>query len=166
MNRSTITIRAATECDTPLILEMIRELAEFEQLSHEVTATEDRLRRDFFGKRPYAEVLIGCVDGTPAGMAIFLHNYSTFLAEPGMYLEDLYVRTPFRRLGLGRRLLTEVGRIAADRGCGRYEWSVLNWNSSAIQFYESLGAVMAADWRRMRVEGRALQMMAADSATS
>ena len=163
MSERRITIRPAINTDTPLILTMIRELANFEKLAHEVTATEERLRQHFFGPRPYVEALLACVDDQVAGMAIYLHNYSTFLAEPGLYLEDLFVRPEFRRMGLGRQLLIEIGRIAVSRGCGRYEWSVLDWNFSAIQFYESVGAVMAADWRRMRVEGEALSWLVADN---
>ncbi len=163
MSNRRMTIRPATEADTPLILTMIRELADYEKLAHEVTATEERLRQHFFGPIPYVEALLACVDDHVAGMAIFLHNYSTFVAEPGIYLEDLFVRPEFRRMGLGRSLLIEVGRIAVSRGCGRYEWSVLDWNSSAIEFYRSVGAIMAADWRRMRVDGVALQQLVAEN---
>lgn len=155
-----LSIRPAVPGDVPEILAFIRELAEYEKLTHEVTATEELLHQTLFGARPFAETLIGCVDGTPAGFAVFLYNYSTFLAKPGIYLEDLYVRPPFRKLGLGKALITEVARIAVERDCGRYEWSVLDWNEPSIRFYESLGAEMHADWRRMRITGPALEMMA------
>jgi GNAT superfamily N-acetyltransferase len=160
MSDSRLTIRAATPADVPDILAFICELAEYEKLTHEVSATEAQLMATLFGPRPFAETLIGCVEGEPAGFAIFLYNYSTFLALPGIYLEDLYVRPRFRKLGLGKALITEVARIAVARGCGRYEWSVLDWNAPSIRFYESLGAEMHGDWRKMRVSGPALQTMA------
>ena len=153
-------IRPATEADTPLILQFIRELADYERLTHEVEATEDRLRATLFGPRPFAEALIGSVNNEPAGFAVFLPNYSTFLAQPGLYLEDIFVRPQFRKLGLGKALITTVARIAVERGCGRYEWSVLEWNSPAIRFYKGLGAEMHGDWRRMRVTGTALSALA------
>jgi GNAT superfamily N-acetyltransferase len=155
-----ITVRPATPADVPLILAFIRELAEYEKLAHEVTATEALLHATMFGPQARAETLIGCVNGEAAGFAVFFYNYSTFLALPGIYLEDLYVRPPFRKLGLGKALLTTVARIAVERGCGRYEWSVLDWNEPSIRFYEGLGAEMHGAWRRMRVSGDALQKMA------
>lgn len=156
-----LTIRAAVPDDVPLILAFIRELAEYEKLTHEVSATEELLQASLFGPRAFAEALIGCVDGEPAGFAVFLYSYSTFLAKPGLYLEDLFVRPAFRKLGLGKALFLTVAGIAVERGCGRYEWSVLDWNEPSIRFYESLGAEMHAAWRRMRVEGPALEAMAA-----
>ena len=153
-------IRPATEADVPILLAFIRELAEYERLMHEVTATEDRLRATLFGPRSFAEALLACVDGAPAGFALFFHNYSTFLARPGLYLEDLYVQPVFRRRGLGKLLLTTVARLAVERGCGRFEWTVLAWNAPSIAFYESLGAAMKGDWRIMRVTGPALEKMA------
>ena len=155
-----ISVRPATPDDVPLILAFIRELAEYENLTHEVSATEELLQTTMFGPRAFAETLIGSVNGDPAGFAVFLYNYSTFLALPGIYLEDIYVRPEYRKLGLGKALLTTVARIAVERGCGRYEWSVLDWNTPSIQFYESLGAEMHAAWRRMRVSGPALESMA------
>jgi GNAT superfamily N-acetyltransferase len=155
-----LTIRAAMPDDVPHILNFIRELAEYEKLSHEVSATEELLNATMFGPRAYAETLIACVDDEPAGFAVFLYNYSTFLAMPGIYLEDLYVRPSFRKLGLGKALLTTVARIAVERGCGRCEWSVLDWNEPSIKFYEGLGAEMHGAWRRMRVCGEALRTMA------
>lgn len=150
----------AVPADVPFILQCIRHLAAYEQLSHEVVATEARLHEHLFGPRPYVEALIGRVDDVPAGFAIFHHNYSTFLAQPGLYLEDVYVHPESRSVGLGRALLVAVARIAVERGCGRYEWSVLNWNAPAIGFYERLGAEMFGDWRRMRVAGTALEQLA------
>ena len=157
---SQLAVRPAVATDVPLILSLIRELAEYEHLLHEVEATPELLHESLFGARPHAEALIGSVDGEPVGFALFFPNFSTFLSKPGIYLEDLYVRPQFRGLGLGKRLLTAVARIAAERGCGRYEWSVLDWNEPSIQFYKSLGAEMHADWRKMRVEGEALGRMA------
>ena len=153
-------IRPVTEADVPVLLAFIRELAEYEKLAHEVSANEEQLRATLFGPRPFAEALLTYVDDDPAGFALFFHNYSTFLARPGLYLEDLYVRPAHRRRGLGRRLLTTVARLAVERGCGRYEWTVLDWNTPSIRFYESLGAEMKSDWRIMRVAGAALENLA------
>lgn len=155
-----ISTRPATEADVPVLLQLIRELAEYEKLTHEVVATEQSLRQTLFGPARSAEALLGCVQGRPVGMAIFFHNYSTFLARPGLYLEDLYVQPAHRGCGVGKRLITSVARIALERGCGRYEWTVLDWNQPAIEFYQSLGAEMKSDWRIMRVTGQALQKMA------
>lgn len=160
---SSLAIHYARPDDVPLLLELIRELAEYERLSHEVVATEEALARDLFGERVYAEAIVGTVDEKPAGFALFFHNYSTFAAGPGMYLEDLFVRPAFRKLGLGRKLIAEVARLAVERGCVRFEWSVLDWNEPAIRFYEGLGARMAADWRRMRADGEALKTLGAGS---
>ena len=160
MKTKNISIRPATATDVPLILQFIRELADYEHLTHEVTATEEKLRTTLFGARPFAEALIGSIDGAPAGFAVFLHNYSTFVAKPGLYLEDLFVRPQFRKLGLGKALIAAVARVAVERDCGRYEWSVLDWNTPSIEFYRSLGADMHADWRRMRMTGAALQALA------
>lgn len=155
-----LSTRPATATDVPVILSLIRELADYEHLTHEVVATEETLRDTLFGPCPAAEALIGCVEGVPAGFALFFSNYSTFLAKPGLYLEDLYVQPAHRRCGLGKALITAVARLAHERGCGRYEWTVLDWNTPAIQFYESLGAEMKSDWRIMRVTGPALEAMA------
>ena len=157
MNHS---IRPATEADVPALLTFIRELAEYEKLTHEVSATEDQLRATLFDPRRFAEALLACVDDEPVGFALFFHNYSTFLARPGLYLEDLFVRPAYRGRGLGKLLLTTIARIASERGCGRYEWTVLDWNTPSIRFYESLGAEMKRDWRIMRVTGTALEKMA------
>ncbi|HWB03693.1 MAG TPA: GNAT family N-acetyltransferase [Verrucomicrobiales bacterium] len=160
MSVSRLSLRPATPEDVPHILAFIRELAEYEKLTHEVSATEELLQRTLFGPKPFAETLIGSVDDVPAGFAVYFYSYSTFLALPGIYLEDLYVQPKFRKLGLGKALITEVARIAVERGCGRYEWSVLDWNTPSIRFYESLGAEMHRDWRRMRISGPALEEMA------
>lgn len=156
-------IRAATEEDASLILSFIRELAEYEGLSREVVATEEALRENLFGERRYAEVLIGEQGGTPAGFALFFHNFSTFLGKPGIYLEDLYVRPEFRGSGIGRELLAGLARLTVERGCGRLEWWVLDWNEPSIGFYKKLGAVPMDDWTVYRLTGRALEEMAGDA---
>lgn len=156
MTQQSPSIRPATPSDVPLILELIRELAEFEHLSHEVAATEAALREHLFGPRPYAEVLIASIDQQPAGFALFFHNYSTFLAKPGIYLEDLYVREAWRSHGVGTALLQAVRQLAVARSCGRYEWSVLNWNQRAIDFYEKMGAKPMSEWTIYRLSGEAL----------
>lgn len=159
-------IRAATPADIPQILQFIRELAEFEKLLDEVEATEERLRAQLFppaGQRAGAECVLAVADGSPAGFALFFHNFSTFLARPGLYLEDLYVRPALRGRGVGKALLLHLARLAVDRGCGRFEWSVLDWNEPAIAFYESLGAKRLHDWTICRVTGDALTRLAAQS---
>ena len=154
-------IRAATEDDVPLILSLIKELAEYERLSHVVVATEAALRDSLFGERPVAEVLIGRYGKEPAGFALFFHNFSTFLGKPGIYLEDLYVRPEFRSAGIGRALLIHLARLARARDCGRLEWSVLDWNEPAIGFYRSIGASPVSGWTVYRVTGEALDELAA-----
>lgn len=155
-----LSVRPAIEADVPTILNLIRGLAEYEKLAHEVTATDSELRQSLFGSRPCAECLLGCVDSHPVGFAIFFQNFSTFLAKPGLYLEDLFVQPEYRGHGLGKALITAVAQIAVDRGCGRYEWTVLDWNQPAIDFYQALGAEMKSDWRIMRVTGDSLIRMA------
>lgn len=152
-------LRPARPDDIPLILELIQELADYERLPHEVKADAGRMHDHLFGARPYAEVLIGEADGEPAGFALFFHNYSTWLSQPGIYLEDLYVRPSARGLGLGKALLTELARLAVERGCGRLEWSVLDWNEPAIGFYRSLGARPMDDWTVYRLSGEALTQL-------
>jgi GNAT superfamily N-acetyltransferase len=147
----------ATAADAPVILEMIRALAEYEKLSGQVTATEEKLRATLFGAHPAAEVLLGYVGEECAGFALFFQNYSTFLAKPGMFLEDLFVKPEFRGRGVGRALLTRVGKIGKERGCGRFEWEVLDWNTPAIGFYKSLGAVPMDEWTKYRITGAALE---------
>ena len=155
-------IRPATEDDVPLILSFIRELAEFERLSHEVSATEGILRQSLFGERRGVEVLIGCYGDEPAGFALFFHNFSTFLGRPGIYLEDLYVKPEFRGRGIGRGLLAHLAKLAKERNCGRLEWSVLDWNEPAIGLYEAIGAVPMDDWTVYRVTGDVLEKLAAE----
>jgi GNAT superfamily N-acetyltransferase len=153
-------IRIATEDDVPLILSFIKELAEYENLSHEVFATEDLLREYLFGERRGAEVVIGHHGEDPAGFALFFHNFSTFLGRPGIYLEDLYVTLELRGKGVGRALLTYLAKLAKERNCGRLEWSVLDWNEPAIKLYESIGAVPMDEWTVYRLTGEALDGLA------
>ena len=157
-----LAIVSAAEQDVPVILEMIRELAEYEKLRHICVATEDQLRRTLFGERPAAEVLIARMHGAPVGFALFFPNYSTFLAQPGMFLEDLYVKPHARGKGAGLALLRELARIAVARGCGRVEWLVLDWNEPSIQFYRKLGAVPMDEWTTFRLTGDPLVKLAAD----
>jgi len=157
---ATVRIVRATELDASLILQMIQDLAEYERMSDQVVATEDGLREVLFGPRPQAEVLIAYAGDRPAGFALFFHNFSTFVGRRGLYLEDLFVRPEFRGLGIGRRLLTELARIAVERNCGRFEWSVLDWNEPAIGFYRRLGAEMMKEWRIFRLTGDALKQLA------
>lgn len=155
-----IAIRQAVAADVPLILELIRALGEYERLVHEVVATEADLHEQLFGARPSAEVLIGELDGAAVGFALFFHNFSTFLGKPGLYLEDVFVRPEHRGAGLGKALMVELARIAVERGCGRFEWSVLDWNQPSIDFYRSLGAVGMDEWTVQRVSGEALRRLA------
>jgi GNAT superfamily N-acetyltransferase len=159
---SDFTIRFATAQDVPLILQFIRGLAEYEKLTHEVTATEDLLRETLFGARQIAEVIIGEYRGEPVGFALFFHNYSTFLARPGIYLEDLFVLPEMRGRGFGRVLLTYLAKLAHERKCGRVEWSVLDWNAPSIQFYRKLGAAAMDQWTMYRLTGAALTSLAAE----
>ena len=155
-------IDPAVEADVPVILALIRDLAEYEKLSDQVTATEADIARSLFGDPPRAEAVIARLDGEAIGFALFFHNYSTFLGRPGLYLEDLYVRPAFRGRGFGRRLLIHLARIAVDRGCGRFEWSVLDWNAPAIAAYRHAGAVPLDDWTVYRLAGDALRKLAAE----
>lgn len=158
---SDITIAPAAESDVPVILEMIRGLAEYEKLSHVVSATEAQLRRTLFGARPAAEVLLARRNGEAIGFALFFPNYSTFLAQPGIYLEDLYVKPTARGQGAGFALIIELARIAVARGCGRIEWAVLDWNEPSIQFYKKLGAVAIEEWTTFRLSSEPLARLAA-----
>ena len=155
-NNPSFEIRPATEADLTAILAFIRKLADYERLSQEVVATEELLRETLFGNRRTAEVAIGCLETKPIGFVLFFHNYSTFLGRPGLYIEDLFVDEVYRRRGYGRRLLLHVAGLAKERGCGRLEWSVLDWNESAINFYKKLGAVPMSDWTVFRVTGKSL----------
>jgi GNAT superfamily N-acetyltransferase len=148
---NTITIKKARKRDVPLILSLIKELAEFEKLSHEVVATEKEMYKNLFGPKKFAEVLLGYCDKEPVGMALFFHNYSTFEGKPGIYLEDLYVKPEFRGKGIGKSLLLNLIRIADKRKCGRVEWAVLDWNRSAIDFYTKLGAKCMDSWKIFRL---------------
>jgi GNAT superfamily N-acetyltransferase len=156
-----ITIRPATERDVPLILSFIRQLAEYERLLDAVKATEEALRATLFGPKPVGEVLIAQDGATPVGFALFFQNYSTFLAQPGLYLEDLFVVPSARGHGVGRFLLEYLSRLAIERGYGRVEWAVLDWNAPAIGFYRRIGAVPMQDWTIMRLTGEALTRLAA-----
>jgi GNAT superfamily N-acetyltransferase len=162
MQSPTFRIAHATEKDVALLLQFIKELAEYEKLADSVTATEEELREALFGGRPAAEALIGYAGVEPAGFALFFHNFSTFLSRRGLYLEDLFVRPNWRGQGLGSRLLGELARIALERGCGRLEWSVLDWNAPSIGFYKGLGAKAMDDWTVYRLTGDSLRRLAAE----
>jgi len=153
-------LRFAKETDAELILGLIRALAEFEKLSHEVTADIDSLRRSLFGSRRVAEVLIADYAGRPAGFALFFHNFSTFLGKPGIYLEDLFIKPEFRGKGIGREVLAFLAKLAVERNCGRLEWAVLDWNSRAIDIYKRLGARPMDDWTVFRLAGKNLDELA------
>ena len=156
----TLRIERATERDVPLILRLIKGLAAYEKMADEVTATEEGLRQTLFGPHPSAEVVIAYAGDTPAGFALFFHNYSTFLGKPGLYLEDLFVVPEFRGHGFGKALLAHLAALAVERGCGRFEWSVLDWNEPAIGFYKKLGAKPMDAWTIFRVTGGALHALA------
>jgi GNAT superfamily N-acetyltransferase len=155
-----LSIEKASERDVPVILSFIKELAEYERLSHEVVATEEMLRASLFGERPMAEVLIARTGERAVGFALFFHNFSTFLGQPGIYLEDLYVQPGERGKGIGRALLARLASLAVKRGCGRLEWAVLDWNEPAIRFYRNLGAVAMDEWTVFRATGTALNRLA------
>ena len=160
-NASMLRIRQAERSDVTLILQFIRELAEYEKLTHEVVATPEDLLRDGFSDRPYFQVVIAEWDDQPAGFALYFYNYSTFQGRPGLYLEDLFVRPSCRGKGIGKALLVHLAKVAVGQGCGRYQWQVLDWNTPSIKFYESLGAQMMKQWLTMRVTGDALARLAA-----
>ena len=157
----TLSIRPATPADLPLIAELIRELADYEKLAHEVRFDEAVLAAKLFGARPYAEVVIGELSGIPQGFALFFHNFSTFEGRPGIYLEDLFVRPAARGSGLGKALLSHLAALAVERDCARLEWSVLDWNAPAIGFYQALGARSMDGWTVMRMDGAALTRLGA-----
>jgi len=175
-HKSLLNIRPATPADIPLILDLIRDLAEYERAPDAAVATPELVRAHLFGdsleghahlngaarRGPVAECLIGEIDGVSQGFAVFFHNYSTWLGRPGLYLEDLFVRPTARGAGLGKRLLVELAKIAMARGCGRMEWSVLDWNMPAIEFYKALGAKPMDEWTVYRVEGEAIERLARD----
>lgn len=156
-------IRSARLGDAPLILNFIRELASYEKLAHEVSATQSDIERNLFGAHPRAECIIAEHDRMAIGFALYFHNFSTFLGKPGLYLEDLYVQPAFRGRGYGRKLLSHLARLALARGCGRFEWAVLDWNAPAIGFYQKLGAKLMTDWRINRLSDGALEKLASEA---
>jgi len=151
-----LTIRPATEADVPLLLEFIRGIAEYEKLLHEVVATEESLHESFFGERPVAEGIFGEWNGESAAFAVYFENFSTFEGRACLYLEDLFVKPEFRKKGIGQQMLTHLASIAVKRGCPRFDWVALDWNETAIDFYENLGAKNMAEWRHFRLSGEAL----------
>jgi len=160
MNTQSLSIRQATRADVPLVLSFVKDLADYEKLSHLVVATEEVIADELFGPKSHTEVLLGHVGADPVAFAVYFHNFSTFLGRKGLYLEDLYVRPAYRRHGYGRAMLLHIARIAAERNCGRFEWSVLDWNEPAIFFYETLGATIMHEWKLVRVTGEALRKLA------
>ena len=156
-----LNIRKATPTDIPLILEFIRELAEYERLLDQAVATPEDLLRDGFSGEPKFFAEIADWNGKPAGFALWFYNYSTFQGRPGIYLEDLFVRPQFRKKGIGKALLVHLARVAVEQGCGRYQWQVLDWNTPSIEFYESLGAKVMKEWLTMRMSGASLQGLGA-----
>jgi len=155
-----VEISPAQEPDIPLILSLIKELAEYEKLTHQVVATEATLRHALFAPRPAAEALIARSGGEPAGFALYFHNFSTFVGKHGLYLEDLFVRPAFRGRAIGKALLVHLARLALERDCGRFEWAVLDWNRPARDFYEALGAEANPTWINYRITGKALERLA------
>ena len=153
-------ILPAQRAHVSAIHEMVRELAQYEKLEHLMRGTAKELELELFCEQPLIEAVIALVGETPAAFALYFHNYSTFLARKGLYLEDIYVKPAYRRQGIGRALLIHLARLAVARGCGRFEWSVLDWNESAIRFYQGLGASVMPDWRIVRVTGDALETLA------
>jgi len=160
MNIESLIVRRATRKDVPLVLSFIRDLAEYEKLSNMVVATEEVIADELFGTKSHTEVLLGHCGTEPVAFAVYFHNFSTFLGRKGLYLEDLFVRPAYRRRGFGRAMLLQLARIAVERDCGRFEWSVLDWNESAIFFYETLGATVMHEWKLVRVTGAALERLA------
>lgn len=155
-----LSIKPATLSDVPIMLEFIKELAEYEKRLSEVTATQDLLKEHLFGNAPKAEAVIAWQGTTAVGFALFFHNFSTFLGKPGLYLEDLYVRPEYRGAGIGSKLLKYLANLALERGCGRFEWWVIDWNTPAIEFYRRMGAKPMDEWTVQRVEGAALVALA------
>ena len=157
---SRLKITPAARSDVSIILDLIKELAAYEKLAHEVVATEEILEESLFGNRSYAEVVIASYDNQPVGYALYFHSFSTFAGRPGLYLEDVYVRPTMRGKGIGKALLVHLARLAVERKCGRFEWSVLNWNEPSIGFYKSIGAVPMDEWTVYRLAGESLQRLA------
>ncbi len=158
-----LNIRPAVIDDVPLVLQLIRELAEYEKAPQEAVAAEEDLRRDGFSANPKFRVLIAEWGDEPAGFALFFYHYSTWLGRPTLFLEDVFVRPRFRGKGIGKALLARLASIAVNEGCGRFEWQVLDWNAAAIEFYQSLGAKVMKEWLTMRLSGEALQRLATQS---
>ena len=165
-SKPSLQIRPARPQDASLVLALIRELAEYEKLAHEVVATELDIQTALFGEKPVAECLVAELDGAAIGFALFFHNFSTFEGKPGLYLEDLYIKPGYRGRGYGRRLLSHLARLAKQRGCARFEWAVLDWNAPAIRFYESLGAKIMQQWKINRLTGEDLSRLAGESTDS
>ena len=163
---SDIRIESARPQDVPRLLALIRALAEYERLSHLVVGTQDQIHEELFGARPVIESVLAWEGDEALGFALFFHNFSTFLARRGLYLEDLFVVPEARGRGIGKALIRHGARLAVERGCGRYEWSVLDWNTTAIEFYESIGAVVMPDWRICRITGDALVRLGGPAAAS
>jgi len=161
MPEDSLKIRPATEADVPLLLEFIRAIAEYEKLLDQVTATEEGVRESLFGPRPAAEAVFGEWRGEPAAYAVYFHNFSTFTGRAGLYLEDLFVKPEYRQRGIGQRMLAHIAALAAERGCPRLEWVALDWNETAINFYETLGANQMSDWRLFRMTGNLIAQLAA-----
>jgi GNAT superfamily N-acetyltransferase len=157
---SQLILRLAQPTDAPVLFRLIQALAEYEKLSHAVTGNADALKEHLFGSRTYAEAIIVEYAGQAVGFALFFSSYSTFLTQPGIYLEDLFVLPGYRRLGIGKAMLSYLAGLAVERGCGRLEWSVLDWNEPAIAFYRRMGAAVLPDWRICRVTGEALSLLA------
>jgi GNAT superfamily N-acetyltransferase len=160
MKQNEVLIRPAKREDVPIILQLIRDLATYERAPNDVTATEKQLIHVLFGEKPAAEVRLAFENGTPVGFAVFFHNFSTWLGKPGLYLEDLFVKPEHRGKGYGRALLVDLAKIARDRGCGRMEWAVLDWNDPAIQFYRKLGAKPMDEWTVFRLTGDGIGKLA------
>lgn len=161
--QESLSIRPATEDDIPLLLEFIKALADYERLSHLVSATDSSLRESLFGVQPGAQALLAFEDDIPVGFAVYFHSFSTFLGRRGMWLEDLFVKPEYRGRGYGKALLHRVGQIAHERGCGRFEWAVLDWNTPSIEFYSSLGAEPLSDWTIFRMTGKSLEQFSRTS---
>jgi GNAT superfamily N-acetyltransferase len=155
-NQSAVQLRSATVEDVETIFNLIQALAKYEKLSHQVVGSPEKLQEHLFGERPYAEVILADIEPKTVGFALFFHNYSTFLTQPGIYLEDLFVLPEYRRQGIGKSLITAVAQRAVDRNCGRLEWSVLDWNQPAIDFYHRMGATILEEWKICRVTQTAL----------
>ncbi len=159
---SDLILRSAIPSDVTVLFRLIQALAEYEKLSDAVIGNTEALKEHLFGSRPYVEAVIADYAGQPVGFALFFHNYSTFLTQPGIYLEDIFVLPEYRRLGIGKAILTHLAQLAVERGCGRLEWSVLDWNEPAIAFYRRIGASVLEDWRICRVTGESLSQLASE----